>query len=108
LKEKATQSSISVRQFCKQMSDVDCGLSMIMRELSSLSVPTWPQIKAAGEGVTGTPSQDIVDVTNLVVTDTSPFPASRMGFAAVQPASREMVMIEREERMIRDAWNDGE
>jgi len=83
---------------------------MIMRELSSLRVPTWPQINAAGDGVTGTPSHDIVEVMNLVVTVTSPFPASRMGFAAVQPASREMVMIEREERMIREMLEvmDGE
>jgi hypothetical protein len=87
------------------MSEVDCGLSMIMRELSSLTVPTWPQINATGDGVTGTPSHDIVDVTNLLVTVTPPLTsASKMGFAAVQPASSEMVMIEREERMIRDAW----
>ena len=76
---------------------------MIMRELSSLRVPTWPQINAAGDGVTGVPSHDIVEVMNLVVTVPSPFPASRMGFAAVQPASRETVTIAREERMIRDA-----
>ena len=100
MNEKATQLSTCVRQLVKQISDVDCGLSIIKRELSSLRVPTCPQINAAGDGVTGTPSQDIVEVTNLVVTVTSPLPASRMGFASVQPASREMVMREKE-RMFR-------
>lgn len=108
MKEKATQSSTSVRQFVKQMSEVDCGLSIIMREVSSLSVPCWPQINAAGDGVTGTPSQDIVDVTNLVVTVTSPFTSAFMiGFAAVQPASKATVMREKE-RMMRDAGSDNE